>query len=62
MTCPVCGDEKLKVLEIRHPDCEHIRRRRECTACGFRFSTVEYEVEHADCDIKKGPKRKGTKR
>jgi len=41
MKCPFCGAES-RVLESRHaPDEEAIRRRRECTACGRRFSTME---------------------
>jgi transcriptional regulator NrdR family protein len=57
MTCPVCGEKKTKVINVRDPDCEHIWRRRECTACGFRFSTVEYEVEHADIQEKETTKK-----
>jgi len=41
MKCPFCGAES-RVVESRHaPDEEAIRRRRECTACGRRFSTME---------------------
>lgn len=58
MTCPVCGAKKPKVIDVQHPDCEHIWRRRECTVCGFRFSTVEYEIEHADIDKKKETTKK----
>ncbi|MBP2019682.1 transcriptional repressor NrdR [Symbiobacterium terraclitae] len=41
MKCPFCGAES-RVVESRHaPDEEAIRRRRECTSCGRRFSTME---------------------
>ena len=33
MTCPVCGGE-TRVVDTRHPDCETVWRRRECTECG----------------------------
>lgn len=42
MICPDCKAESLRVLEKRDLDGEFIiRRRRECTACGFRFTTYE---------------------
>lgn len=42
MICPKCGSEDLKVNESR--DLENgsaIRRRRECLACRYRFTTYE---------------------
>lgn len=42
MTCPVCGGE-TKVTDTRHPDCETVKRRRECLECGHRFTTTETE-------------------
>lgn len=45
MTCPFCGHEEHKVLDSRPArDGTAIRRRRECEACGRRFTTFE-EVE-----------------
>ncbi|MBS1720114.1 MAG: transcriptional repressor NrdR [Armatimonadetes bacterium] len=42
MKCPFCGDSDQKVLDSRPArDGEAIRRRRECTGCGRRFSTYE---------------------
>jgi transcriptional repressor NrdR len=42
MHCPNCNKEDLRVLEKRDIEGEPaIRRRRECTACGFRFTTYE---------------------
>ncbi|MEW8978598.1 MAG: transcriptional regulator NrdR [Symbiobacterium sp.] len=41
MKCPFCGAES-RVIESRPaPDEEAIRRRRECTSCGRRFTTME---------------------
>lgn len=45
MKCPFCNDVESKVLDSRPTDeCERIRRRRECNACGRRFTTYE-EIE-----------------
>ena len=42
MRCPFCGYEESKVIESRPTDeGERIRRRRECTRCGKRFTTYE---------------------
>ena len=40
MNCPFCGNPESKVTDSR-PDEAGIRRRRECLACGRRFSTIE---------------------
>jgi transcriptional repressor NrdR len=47
MICPYCGYEDSKVLETRDNDeGAVVRRRRECIACGQRFTTFErYEVQ-----------------
>ena len=42
MRCPYCGELDSKVIDTRSAeDCEKIRRRRECLACGKRFTTYE---------------------
>ena len=42
MRCPSCGCPESKVVDSRpSDDGSSIRRRRECTACGKRFSTYE---------------------
>lgn len=42
MKCPFCGGSDTQVLESRvTDDGEGIRRRRECTKCEKRFTTVE---------------------
>jgi len=40
MNCPFCATDDTKVTDSR-PDQDGIRRRRECLACGQRFSTIE---------------------
>ena len=42
MKCPFCSFEESKVIDSRPTDeGEKIRRRRECIACGKRFTTYE---------------------
>jgi transcriptional repressor NrdR len=42
MICPHCHQNASRVLDSRASDGGHaIRRRRECTACGYRFTTFE---------------------
>ncbi|PJF36441.1 MAG: transcriptional repressor NrdR [Candidatus Thermofonsia Clade 1 bacterium] len=43
MQCPYCSSERLKVLDTADSR-EAIRRRRECLACGARFTTYERAV------------------
>ncbi len=40
MQCPFCGKEQNRVIDTRESD-ETIRRRRECSSCGRRFTTYE---------------------
>lgn len=42
MNCPYCGLAESRVVDSRDTDGrEAIRRRRECSACGQRFTTYE---------------------
>jgi transcriptional repressor NrdR len=42
MKCPYCRHSKTRVVDKRNPEeLDVIRRRRECLACGKRFSTYE---------------------
>lgn len=42
MHCPFCGADDTKVIDSRLvADGGQVRRRRECTACGERFTTFE---------------------
>ena len=53
MHCPVCNHEDTRVVDSRLTgEGEAIRRRRECDACGYRFSTNE-EVELLDLTVVK---------
>lgn len=46
MRCPFCGDVDSKVVDSRDSEVgEAIRRRRECLACGRRFTTYERIAE-----------------
>lgn len=53
MRCPKCGSQEDKVIDSRSTgDGVQIRRRRECTACGNRFTTYE-EIHHENLRIQK---------
>lgn len=53
MKCPNCSNDDTKVLDSRPiSDGMAIRRRRECTKCGARFSTHE-EMEILDLTVAK---------
>lgn len=42
MRCPQCGERETRVVDSRDLDeSATIRRRRECAACGVRFTTYE---------------------
>jgi len=42
MKCPKCGEDNDKVLDSRGVrEGAAVRRRRECLACGYRFTTYE---------------------
>lgn len=58
MHCPVCCHEDTHVVDSRlSVDGTAVRRRRECDACAYRFSTYE-EVELLDIRV---VKRNGAK-
>jgi transcriptional repressor NrdR len=44
MRCPKCQDEHPFVINSRHKTYG-LRRRRECLVCGYRYSTVEIDVD-----------------
>lgn len=58
MKCPYCGFNDSKVVDSR-PDDENnsIRRRRECIACGKRFTTHEQVESFPILVIKKDGRR-----
>jgi transcriptional repressor NrdR len=55
----VCGSASTHVIDtVREPNPNGgIRRRRECKACGKRFSTVERIVETMPLVVKRGGRR-----
>lgn len=58
MRCPYCENEDSKVIDSRHTeDGRAIRRRRECEACGKRFTTYEKVEEMILMVIKKDGSR-----
>jgi transcriptional repressor NrdR len=51
MRCPFCGHQEDKVVDSRTAqDGRAVRRRRECLACGRRFTTYEY-VENLSLSV-----------
>lgn len=60
MKCPKCGSDDDKVLDSRSArDGAAIRRRRECLACGFRFTTYE-EIDRDEVLVVKRDGRRQT--
>ncbi len=58
MKCPHCGVEDDKVVDSRSvQEGRAIRRRRECTACGQRFTTYEY-IEIEGLTVRKSDERR----
>ncbi len=54
MRCPFCGNEDTQVKDSRPTeDNSAIRRRRQCTNCGARFTTFE-RVQLRELTVKKG--------
>ncbi len=45
MNCPKCGAENMsRVINCRDKGSRGTWRRRECTICGYRFSSMEVPV------------------
>ncbi|NPV52483.1 MAG: transcriptional repressor NrdR [Firmicutes bacterium] len=58
MKCPYCGAPESKVVDSRAADeGSSIRRRRECVACGKRFTTYEVVDEIPLTVVKKDGRR-----
>jgi len=58
MRCPFCGNSDSKVVDSRSSkEGDSIRRRRECLACGRRYTTYERIEEIAQMVIKKDGRR-----
>ena len=56
MKCPYCGSENLKTLETRDSPDNTVRRRKECSDCGKRFTSYEY-VESVELIVRKKDSR-----
>ena len=53
MRCPKCACQEDRVIDSRASrEGATIRRRRECTACGYRFTTYE-RIEHEELMVLK---------
>ncbi len=58
MKCPFCSNAENRVCDSRiSKDGNAIRRRRECLACGKRFTTYEFVEECLPMVIKKDGRR-----
>jgi transcriptional repressor NrdR len=58
MRCPACASDDTRVVDSRlHGGGFAVRRRRECSACQNRFSTLE-EMELLDLTVQKSDGRK----
>lgn len=58
MKCPRCGEDNDKVVDSRPArDGQAIRRRRECVACGERYTTYEYVEAKTFLVIKRDGRR-----
>lgn len=63
MNCPFCSNDESKVVDSRPTDeGQSIRRRRECIACGRRFTTYERIEEIPLIVIKKSGNREAFNR
>jgi transcriptional repressor NrdR len=58
MRCPHCGSFDDKVIESRTlANGDAIRRRRECTSCGYRFTSYERTEDKQFMVVKRGGRR-----
>jgi len=57
MRCPFCGSDHTKVVDTRHDVQGNVRRRRECTDCDQRFSTVERAILTTPLVVKRDGRR-----
>jgi len=56
--CPRCGADNDHVVDSRQVrDGQAIRRRRECDACGERFTTYETAEAHTQLVVKRDGRR-----
>lgn len=56
MECPYCGGARTRVIDTTR-GARGVRRRRECKACGRRFSTVERAILTTPLVVKRDGQR-----
>ena len=60
MRCPFCRSEDTRVIDSRlADDGDAVRRRRECSACGERFTTLEHASLRMPNVVKSDGSREG---
>jgi transcriptional repressor NrdR len=57
LQCPFCSSQDVDVVETRDASKNSTRRRRECKACGKRFTTYEYVEDTQLTVVKKDGRR-----
>jgi transcriptional repressor NrdR len=63
MRCPKCTSIEDKVIDSRiGKEGTTIRRRRECTECGYRYTTIENLMRDSIVVIKRDGRREGFER
>ena len=63
MRCPKCREKDTRVTDSRmSQEGDNVRRRRECVACGFRFTTYERLEVSLPMVIKKDGRREAYSR
>ena len=45
MLCPKCKNDACTVIDSRLRDDGNIRRRRACSVCRYRFTTIEVDID-----------------
>ena len=56
MKCPYCGAKRTRVVATDH-DARGVRRRRECSSCGQRFTTLDRAVLTTPLVVKRSGQR-----
>ena len=51
LPCPKCGGDTI--ILCKTVECDHLQRRRKCTACNFRFNTIEIDKDMFERLVKK---------
>jgi transcriptional repressor NrdR len=57
MKCPFCGSGNTRVVDTRHDAQGNVRRRRGCTDCDQRFSTIERAILTTPLVVKRDGRR-----